>query len=346
MDNVNEVFDAKVTIRGTLHTLTTIKQLLSESGNERRNTIFRSTQFVGHAFEHEPQLLQQAKPVVEYRVAHVTPVENDATYINNDSDVALKEQFELVPMFTREELVVEHHAIITSVQLIENVGDGDPSFVVKELAAVKKMIFSIEKFIKSKNDDMSEDSMAKQFVPKELESADGKPQSSISNVFIGEVSCDKFVPNLYDGESSKNDDISEDLVAKQFVQKELESADGKLPQSAISDVLNGEVSCDKFVHNLYDGKSSKLYYTDPKEYPSSSMTQLLQVAVPDQPSTQMVTDNLMDFNLSNLNESFTESQVNDNAGIDFDNTENPSLEDMCGISYIITRGRFLDLASF
>ncbi|GJV58003.1 hypothetical protein Tco_1459008, partial [Tanacetum coccineum] len=96
-------------------------------------------------------------------------------------------------------------------------------------------------------------------------------------------------------------------------------------------VLNGEVSCDKFVHNIYDGKSSKLYYTDPKEYPFSSMTQLLQVAVPDQPSTQMVTDNLMDFNLSNLNESFTEFQVNDNAGIDFDNTKNHSLEDMVRI---------------
>ncbi|GJZ66088.1 hypothetical protein Tco_0622784 [Tanacetum coccineum] len=30
MENANEVFDVKVTIRGTLHTLTSIKQLLSE----------------------------------------------------------------------------------------------------------------------------------------------------------------------------------------------------------------------------------------------------------------------------------------------------------------------------
>ncbi|GJW26010.1 hypothetical protein Tco_0039821 [Tanacetum coccineum] len=45
MDNVIEVFDAKVTIRSTLHTLASIKELLCKSRNERRNTIFRSTQF-------------------------------------------------------------------------------------------------------------------------------------------------------------------------------------------------------------------------------------------------------------------------------------------------------------
>ncbi|GJT69713.1 phospholipase-like protein [Tanacetum coccineum] len=45
MDNVIEVFDAKVTMRSTLHTLASIKELLCKSGNERRNTISRSTQF-------------------------------------------------------------------------------------------------------------------------------------------------------------------------------------------------------------------------------------------------------------------------------------------------------------
>nr|GEX86577.1 hypothetical protein [Tanacetum cinerariifolium] len=45
MDNVIEVFDAKVTMRSTLHTLASIKELLCKSGNERRNTMFRSTQF-------------------------------------------------------------------------------------------------------------------------------------------------------------------------------------------------------------------------------------------------------------------------------------------------------------
>ncbi|GJZ26164.1 hypothetical protein Tco_0570417 [Tanacetum coccineum] len=42
----------------------------------------------------------------------------------------------------------------------------------------------------------------------------------------------------------------------------------------------------------------------------------------------MVADNSMDLNLPNLNKSFTESQVNDNVGFDFDNTENHSLEGM------------------
>nr|GEW46710.1 reverse transcriptase domain-containing protein [Tanacetum cinerariifolium] len=38
MDNMNEVLDVKVTIRGTLHTLTSIKELLGQTGNERRRT--------------------------------------------------------------------------------------------------------------------------------------------------------------------------------------------------------------------------------------------------------------------------------------------------------------------
>ncbi|GKA33982.1 phospholipase-like protein [Tanacetum coccineum] len=42
---MNEVFDAKVTIHGTLHTLTSIKELLGQSVNERRRTMFCSTVF-------------------------------------------------------------------------------------------------------------------------------------------------------------------------------------------------------------------------------------------------------------------------------------------------------------
>nr|GEZ30014.1 hypothetical protein [Tanacetum cinerariifolium] len=42
---MNEVFDAKVTIRGTLHTLTSIKALLGQSVNERRRTMFCSAVF-------------------------------------------------------------------------------------------------------------------------------------------------------------------------------------------------------------------------------------------------------------------------------------------------------------
>nr|GEZ73677.1 hypothetical protein [Tanacetum cinerariifolium] len=47
-------------------------------------------------------------------------------------DVALEQQSESVPMFTREELIIEHHAIVTSVQMIENVGDGDSLIVLQD----------------------------------------------------------------------------------------------------------------------------------------------------------------------------------------------------------------------
>ncbi|GJX48526.1 putative reverse transcriptase domain-containing protein [Tanacetum coccineum] len=142
-------------------------------------------------------------------------------------------------------------------------------------------------------------------------------ESAISCVLIGEVFGAKSVSN-------------------EFVLQQLKSRDGKLPESSLSDlpeseiinVLIGEASCDKFVPAYCNGQSSKLYYSDPKDYPSSCMTQLLQVAVPDQPSTQMVVDYSMDLNLPNFNESFTESQVNDNAGFDFENIENHSLNDM------------------
>ncbi|GKB19728.1 hypothetical protein Tco_0853651 [Tanacetum coccineum] len=136
-------------------------------------------QVVADVVEHEPQLLEQAEPVVEdhvAQVAHGASVLEDqvSPHINNDSDVALEEQPESFPLFTREEILAEHHAIKTSVQLIKSVGDGDPSFVVKELVVVKKRIFAIEKILNFLNDDMSEDSEAKQFVHKELESADAK----------------------------------------------------------------------------------------------------------------------------------------------------------------------------
>ncbi|GJX06290.1 hypothetical protein Tco_0194222 [Tanacetum coccineum] len=178
---------------------------------------------VGHVFVHEPQLQLETGLVFE----HEPPVEHDSAHTINDFDVAIEEQSESVPMFIREELVAEHHAIITSVQFIETVIVGDPSFVVKELIAVKKMIIAIEKIIKSKNDDMSEDSVAKQFVQKEVGSCDEKAQSAILDVFIGEVSCDKFVRNIYDGESSKNNDMCEDYVANESVHKEVKAGDGK-----------------------------------------------------------------------------------------------------------------------
>ncbi|GKE39814.1 hypothetical protein Tco_1463219 [Tanacetum coccineum] len=155
-------------------------------------------------------------------------------------------------MFIREELVVEHHVIVTSVQMIENIGDGDSSIVLQELAVVKERIIAIKRFIKSKNDSLSEDLVAKH---KENESGDGKGAKSVSN---------------------------------EFVLQQLQSRDGKLPESSFSDVLNGEVSCDKTVE----------MNTCPK--------------------------NLFKMNMNLL----MESSPKDNAGFDFDNTQNHSLNDM------------------
>ncbi|GJS22328.1 transposase, MuDR, MULE transposase domain protein [Tanacetum coccineum] len=282
-----------------------------------------------------------------------------------------KQAVESVPVFTSEDLVAEYHSITTSVQLLENVGDGDPSILLKEIAAVKQRMTAIERFIKSRNDNLSEDSVAKQSVEKEIEYSDGKPDSAISNVFIGETSCQNLVQ-----EQLESRDMCIHSIGNQFVQRPLESPKGKRPESSISDVLNGDlsvvetsknealseefdpkeynknvdesgdgnvtfaseseiinvltgqVSCDKYVGGFYECESSKLYHTDPKEYPSSSMTQLLQATVPEQTSSQMLAYTPVDLNLPNLNESFTESQVNEYAEFDFDNTDNDSLSDM------------------
>ncbi|GKD85445.1 transposase, MuDR, MULE transposase domain protein, partial [Tanacetum coccineum] len=212
------------------------------------------------------------------------------------------------------------------------------SMAPTKLAAVKQRMNAIERFIKSRNDNLSEDSVAKQSVEKEIESSDGKPDSAISNVFIGEISCQNLVKeqlqsrdmciqsftnqfrpessisDVLNGElsiveTSKNEALSEEFDPKEYDKNVDESGDGKVSKSEIINVLTGQVSCDKYIGGFYDGESSKLYYTDLKEYLSSSMIQLPQAAVPEQTSSQMLAYTPVDLNLPNLNESFTESQV-------------------------------------
>nr|GEV62133.1 transposase, MuDR, MULE transposase domain protein [Tanacetum cinerariifolium] len=197
-----------------------------------------------------------------------------------------KEVVESVPLFTSEELVAEYHSITTSVQLIENVGDGDPSIVLKELAAVKQKMNAIERFIKFKNDNLSEDSVAKQSVEKklnllmesrlptklfntQLHLLKERIESLISDVFHGE---------LLVVETSKNEALSEEFDPKEYDKNVNDSGVGKASESEIINVLTGQVSCGKYVGGFYECESLKLYYTDSKEYLSSSMTQLLQAA--------------------------------------------------------------------
>ncbi|GKD39247.1 phospholipase-like protein [Tanacetum coccineum] len=293
------------------------------------------------------------QPMIEAAVVHDPQFEQQP-----------KQVVESVPLFTSEELVAEYHSITTTVQLIENVGDGDPSIVLKELAAVKQRMNAIELFIKSRNDNLSEDSVAKQYVEKEIESSDGKADSAISNVLIGEISCQNLfqeqlqsrdmyiqsitnkmvqhplespkgkrtessVSDVFHGElsvveTSKNEALSEEFDPNEYDKNVDDSGVGKASESEIINVLTGQVSCDKYVGGFYECESSKLYYTDPKEYPSSSMTQLIQAAVPEQTSSQMLAYTPVDLNLPNLNQ----SQVNEYAEFDFDNPENNSLSVM------------------
>ncbi|GJS92955.1 hypothetical protein Tco_0799923 [Tanacetum coccineum] len=315
MDNVIEVFDAKVTMRSTLHNLASIKELLCKSGNERRNTIFRSTQFgkwldfpsfandnhlLNYIFQHQVKQEQNNNdcPPITYKIGDNTfdfgqplkrvrvidllvltrsarlwfalsdedavkvclllvvnivfvdrepknyivdnllelvddlptwnaypgiyilemytnskywwkkdplviprglswskiskfkkgdygtlfaewynpilsmaptsnellqpwfirsmeyfgsrDVEHEPLLIDHEipvAEVALERQSEPdVTMFTREELVAEHHAIKERVQIIENLADADPSIVLQQLAAVKERITTIETF--------------------------------------------------------------------------------------------------------------------------------------------------------------------------------------------------------
>ncbi|GKB77124.1 hypothetical protein Tco_0944019 [Tanacetum coccineum] len=167
-----------------------------------------------------------------------------------------KEVVESVPLFTSEELVAEYHSITTSVQLIENVGDGDPSIVLKELVAVKQRMNAIERFIKSRNDNLSEDSVAKQSVEKEIESSDGKADSAISNVLIGKIFCQNLVQ-----EQLQSRDMCIQSITNKIVQHPLESPKGKRPESSISDVFHNELSV---VETSKNETLSEEF--DPKEY--------------------------------------------------------------------------------
>ncbi|GJX94901.1 hypothetical protein Tco_0349487 [Tanacetum coccineum] len=123
-----------------------------------------------HDVEHERQLLLKGQPVGENPVVALeqqsepdVAVErqyepNVALERQSEPEVALERQSEPnVPMFTREELVAEHHAIKERVQIIKNVADADPSIVLQQLAAIKERITAIETFLKYKNEFVSED---------------------------------------------------------------------------------------------------------------------------------------------------------------------------------------------
>nr|GEW06790.1 hypothetical protein [Tanacetum cinerariifolium] len=363
MENTQSIFDAKVTIRGTLHTLTSIKELLGQSVNERRRTrvfpdkIAESLKKVrvlellelirkpkmwsalsdedsvnvclllkdslviprglalskignfekgdyGALFAEwsNPILYRQPNGHITASPNGIQPIICDVVVHEPQSEQQSKEVVESVPLFTSEELVAEYHSITTSVQLIENVGDGDPSIVLKELAAIKQKMNAIERFIKFRNDNLSEDSVAKQSVKKKLNLLIRLPtklfntQLNLLKERIESLISDVFHSELLVVETSKNEALSEEFDPKEYDKNVDDSGVGKASESKIINVLTGQVSCGKYVGGFYEYESLRLYYTDSKEYLSSSMTQLLQAA------------------------EYTE--------FDFDNPENDSLSDM------------------
>nr|GEW17336.1 phospholipase-like protein [Tanacetum cinerariifolium] len=311
MDNMNAVFDAKVTIHGTLHTLTSIKELLGqvhEIKQEQNNDVvllleplkkvrvsevlevirspnmwsalsdedsvkvcllliyilemYRNNKFwwkkdplviprglawskIGkfekedygalffewsiHIMSMAPTSTELLQPWLIRSMDYlrtllvdrqpndpITASPNDVQEIICAADVhdpqfeqQSKQVVESVPVFTSVELVAKYHSITISVQLIENVRDGNPSIVLKELATVKQMMNDIERFVKSRNDNLLEDSVA-------------KPESAISDVFIGEISCENLVEKQL-----QSRDMCIQSIGNQFVQHPLESPNRK-----------------------------------------------------------------------------------------------------------------------
>ncbi|GJW47741.1 hypothetical protein Tco_0079387 [Tanacetum coccineum] len=189
----------------------------------------------------------------------IQPIICDAVVHDPQFEQQPKEVVESVPLFTSEELVAKYHSITTTVQLIEKVGDGDPSIVLKEIAVVKQRMNAIERFIKSRNDNLSEDSVAKQSDEKEIESSDGKADSAISNVLIGEISCQNLVQEQLQSlvETSKNKALSEEFDPKEYDKNIDDSGVGKTEEEEIH--LDGlETVDDPFVQTP-DKQNSKLH---------------------------------------------------------------------------------------
>ncbi|GJY94823.1 hypothetical protein Tco_0511184, partial [Tanacetum coccineum] len=240
--------------------------------------VIRSMEYFGsHDVEHEQVLIDHEIPVGENTVAALERQSEPDVSVERQSepDVALEPQFEAgvalnrqsepnVPMFTREELVAEHHAIKERVQIIENLANADPSIYKNESVSedsVAKHKEFVHKENESANGKMAESafscvligevssakSVSNEFVLQQLQSCDGKlPESSLSDVLNGEFSCDINRPNEH--------------MSEKFVENELESGDGKLHESEIKNVLISEASRDKFVPSYCNGQSSKLYY--------------------------------------------------------------------------------------
>nr|GEX86576.1 phospholipase-like protein [Tanacetum cinerariifolium] len=167
MDNVIEVFDAKVTMRSTLHTLASIKELLCKSGNERRNTMFRSTQFgkwldfssfangnhlLNYIFQHQRWFIRSMEYFGSHDVEHEPLLTDHEIPVGENIIVAFERQSE-------PDVSVERQS--------------KPDLPERSLSDVLNGEFSCD--ISRPNEHMSED-----FVENELESGDGKDNAGFN----------------------------------------------------------------------------------------------------------------------------------------------------------------------
>nr|GEV37474.1 phospholipase-like protein [Tanacetum cinerariifolium] len=434
MENTQLVFDAKVRIRGTLHTLKSIKELLGQSVNDRHRTRQEFCLITGFAFGKIPKVdtfkgLQNspfcdrvfsdkiAEPLKKVRVSELlelirkpkmwftlsdkdsvkfcllliyeaevkissstSPTTQNIDFVSSQNTDNANESISVVISISAASTKV----LVFALPNVDNLSDAEMDLkwqmVMLTMRAMRSPRDTRNKDIQRRNvlvdtstsnalvshrdgvgsydwsfqaDEEPTNYALMAFTSSSSSSSDNEEDSAISNVLIGEISCQNLVQ-----EQLQSRDMCIQSITSQIIQHPLESLKGNRTKSSISDVFHGEllvvetsknealsqefdpkkydknvddygqVSCDKHVGGFYKCESLKLYYTDLKEYQSSSMTQLLQAVVLEQTSSQMLAYTLVDLNLPNLNESFTESQVNEYAEFDFDNPENDSLSDM------------------
>nr|GEU50504.1 hypothetical protein [Tanacetum cinerariifolium] len=327
MDNVIEDFDAKVTFLGTLHTLTSIKELLCKSRNERRKMIFSSTKFdkwldipsfandnhfLNYIFQH-----QDAYPWGKYlwralyrKIANVITRHQAAVMRKNRKNASSEKKKKSGSSKNNETYNVYGFVWSLKIYILEMYKNNKYWWKKDSLVIPRGLSWS-------KID--GEHNVSITTTPQIV--LHGEPIVDYPNFALEQQSESvpmftrvelvakhhAIVTNLYSPRMIGCQKIGWPNIKNLFIKNE--SGDGKLLENEIINVLIGEVSCDRFVPDFCDGESSKLYYNDPKDYPSSSsMTQQLEVAVPDQPFTQMVVDTSMDLNLPNFNEASMESQ--------------------------------------
>nr|GEX96342.1 phospholipase-like protein [Tanacetum cinerariifolium] len=103
----------------------------------------------------------------------------------------------------------EPKQVVESVPLFTR--DGDPSIVLKDFTAGKQRMNAIKRFIKSRNDNLSEDLVVKQSVEKEIESSDGKEMS----MYVNEVNV------VNQNQPLSSEKVVGQLTRNRFVRKAL-----------------------------------------------------------------------------------------------------------------------------